>query len=169
MRDFVAEKELGDRVSLPGNVSDSTLGRLYKSADCVVIPSRSESIPLVFSEALRFDRELIVADVGDLGMLGRRYGVAQVVPPENVSSLKEEMKRKIEVEEEHRGKGKGKERRVAEMVQDRNQCGKVSGRLYPPVAEMNPDEPLCKASNGAPTIPTGLSGWFGLGFCSMRV
>jgi glycosyltransferase involved in cell wall biosynthesis len=110
--DFVAEKELGDRVSLPGNVSDSTLGQLYNSADCVVIPSRSESIPLVFSEALRFDRELIVADVGDLGMLGRRYGVAQVVPPENVSSLKEEMKRKIEVgrrTEGEREKGKREE------------------------------------------------------------
>ena len=68
---------------MDGNVSDETLASLYESSDCVVIPSRSESIPLVFSEALRFDKELIVTDVGDMGMLGRQYGVAWVIPPED--------------------------------------------------------------------------------------
>ena len=60
---------------------------LYESSDCVVIPSRSESIPLVFSEALNFDKELIVTDVGDMGMLGRQYGVAWVVPPEDADRV----------------------------------------------------------------------------------
>jgi glycosyltransferase involved in cell wall biosynthesis len=64
----------------------------------VVIPSRSESIPLVFSEALRFNKELIVTDVGDMGMLGRQYGVAQVVPPENVMALEESMKKRVELQ-----------------------------------------------------------------------
>ena len=59
-----------------GNVSDNALSLYYKSCDCVVIPSRSESIPLVLSEALRFNNKLIVTDVGDMGMLGRQYGVA---------------------------------------------------------------------------------------------
>jgi glycosyltransferase involved in cell wall biosynthesis len=58
----------------------------------VVIPSRSESIPLVFSEALRFNKDLIVTDVGDMGTLGRQYGVARVVPPENTTALQESMK-----------------------------------------------------------------------------
>jgi glycosyltransferase involved in cell wall biosynthesis len=72
------------------------LGLYYKSCDCVVIPSRSESIPLVFSEALRFNKKVIVTDVGDMGMLGRQYGVAGVVPPEDPIALKEMMKGKIE-------------------------------------------------------------------------
>jgi glycosyltransferase involved in cell wall biosynthesis len=57
-----------------------------------VIPSRSESIPLVFSEALRFNKDLIVTDVGDMGILGRQYGVARVIPPENATALQESMK-----------------------------------------------------------------------------
>ncbi len=76
-----------------------TLASLYESSDCVVIPSRSESIPLVFSEALRFDKELIVTDVGDMGMLGRQYGVARVIPPENVRALKEVMKKKADLKD----------------------------------------------------------------------
>jgi glycosyltransferase involved in cell wall biosynthesis len=97
VRSFIKERDLGELVSWMGNVSDETLASLYESSDCVVIPSRSESIPLVFSEALRFNKELIVTDVGDMGMLGRRYGVAQVIPPTNVMALKEVMKKRAEL------------------------------------------------------------------------
>jgi glycosyltransferase involved in cell wall biosynthesis len=99
VRSFIKERDLGGLVSWMGNVSDETLASLYESSDCVVIPSRSESIPLVFSEALRFNKELIVTDVGDMGMLGRQYGVAQVIPPKNVMALKEVMKKKVELED----------------------------------------------------------------------
>jgi len=91
---FIEQRGLGGNVSWMGNVSDQALASLYESTDCVVIPSRSESIPLVFSEALRFNKELIVADVGDMGTLGRQHGVAWVVPPEDVSALKEIMKKR---------------------------------------------------------------------------
>jgi glycosyltransferase involved in cell wall biosynthesis len=72
----------------------------------VVIPSRSESIPLVFSEALNFGKELIVSDVGDMGMLGREYGVAEVVPPENPVALKEALKKMLS----RKGSQKGEKR-----------------------------------------------------------
>jgi len=94
---FIAERDLGAHVSWTGNVPDRTLFSLYESCDCVVIPSRSESIPLVFSEALRFDKDLIVTDVGDMGMLGRQYGVARVIPPGNVGALKDAMKGKADL------------------------------------------------------------------------
>jgi glycosyltransferase involved in cell wall biosynthesis len=90
-RRFVAERDLGRSVSILGNVPDETLASLYASCDCVMIPSRSESIPLVFSEALRFDKDLIVTDVGDMGMLGRQYEVAKVVPPESPAALRDAM------------------------------------------------------------------------------
>ncbi len=93
-RSFIETRDLGGQVSWMGNVSDQTLFSLYESCDCVVIPSRSESIPLVFSEALRFHKDLIVTDVGDMGMLGRQYGVATVVPPESGRALEEAMKEK---------------------------------------------------------------------------
>jgi glycosyltransferase involved in cell wall biosynthesis len=102
-KNFIKERTLEGYVSWMGYVPDETLNSIYESTDCVVIPSRSESIPLVFSEALRFNKELIVTDVGDMGMLGRQYGVAQVVPLENVKALKECMKKRVELQD------KGKE------------------------------------------------------------
>jgi glycosyltransferase involved in cell wall biosynthesis len=87
IRRRVREQGIEDRVSLVGNVTDESLASLYGSSDCVVIPSRSESIPVVLSEALAFDRDLIVSDVGDMGTLAREYGVARVVPPEDPAAL----------------------------------------------------------------------------------
>jgi glycosyltransferase involved in cell wall biosynthesis len=95
-KDFINKKGFRERIRVMGYVSDEALGLLYKSSDCVVIPSRSESIPLVFSEALKFNKELIVTDVGDMGMLGRQYGVAWVIPPEDLLALKEIMKKRVE-------------------------------------------------------------------------
>ncbi|MGB9629213.1 MAG: glycosyltransferase [Thermodesulfobacteriota bacterium] len=95
-RSFVYRKSLEGRVFFAGNIPDEELARLYESSDCVVIPSRSESIPLVFSEALNFGKELIVTDVGDMGELGRQYGVAYVVPPEDPEALREAMERMVE-------------------------------------------------------------------------
>jgi glycosyltransferase involved in cell wall biosynthesis len=101
-RSFIRDKGLEGHITWMGSVPDETLAFLYESSDCVVIPSRSESIPLVFSEALKFNKDLIVTDVGDMGMLGRQYGVAMVVPPEDVMALKESMKKRVEL----RAKGK---------------------------------------------------------------
>ena len=93
--EFIEKKGLGSKVTMLGNVPDGVLASLYAASDCVVIPSRSESIPLVFSEALAFDREMVVTDVGDLGRLGREYGVADVIPPGDPGLLKEAMKERI--------------------------------------------------------------------------
>jgi len=94
VKTFIEERSLEGNILWMGNVSDQALASLYESSDCVVIPSRSESIPLVFSEALRFNKKLIVTDVGDMGTLGREHGVAWVVPPEDMVALKEMMKKR---------------------------------------------------------------------------
>jgi glycosyltransferase involved in cell wall biosynthesis len=95
-RSFIKDQGLERSIAWMGNVPDETLASLYESSDCVVIPSRSESIPLVFSEALMFNKDLIVTDVGDMGMLGRRYEVARVIPSGDVIALKETMKKGVE-------------------------------------------------------------------------
>jgi glycosyltransferase involved in cell wall biosynthesis len=97
VRSFMHRKRLEKWITLRGNVDDKALASLYTSSHCVVIPSRSESIPLVFSEALNFNKDLIVTDVGDMGSLGRQYGVAWVVPPENPGALKEMMRKRAEL------------------------------------------------------------------------
>ena len=111
-RRFIQNKGLERSISWMGNVPDETLAFLYELSDCVVIPSRSESIPLVFSEALKFNKDLIVTDVGDMGMLGRRYEAARVIPPGDVIALKESMKKGVELKtkgEEAKGGDKREE------------------------------------------------------------
>ena len=93
---FIERGKWSHWITLEKGVPDKRLSQLYACSGCVVIPSRSESIPLVFSEALKFNREMIVTDVGDMGMLGRQYGVAEVVPPEDSFALKETMRKKVE-------------------------------------------------------------------------
>jgi len=92
MTRMVQENNLDHKVQFAGKVSGDRLFDLYSRADCVVIPSRSESIPVVLSEALQFNKPMIVTDVGDMGMLGRRYGIARVVEKENVEALADEMR-----------------------------------------------------------------------------
>jgi glycosyltransferase involved in cell wall biosynthesis len=91
----VAEAGLSDRVHFRGLLSDEELAAAYQLTDCVVIPSRSESIPLVLSEALQHGRPLIVTDVGDMGDLSRLHGLGEVVPPENPPALAEALRRFI--------------------------------------------------------------------------
>ena len=98
-KNFANRNGMGERVEWTGNVSDEVLRLFYASSDCVVIPSRSESIPLVFSEALKFDRDLIVSDVGDMGTLGRQYGVAWIIPSEDPMALRTAMKKRVESQE----------------------------------------------------------------------
>ncbi len=98
VKNFVHQKGLEKWITLKGNVEDQILAFLYTSSHCVVIPSRSESIPLVFSEALNFNKDLIVTDVGDMGMLGRQYEVAWVVPSEDPEALKEIMRKRAELQ-----------------------------------------------------------------------
>lgn len=92
---YIHEKKIEDKVTFSGTISDRELAFIYKNSDCVIIPSRSESIPLVFSEAINFNKDMIVTEVGDMGELARKYRVADVIPPENPIALKEAMKRKI--------------------------------------------------------------------------
>jgi len=96
MTRMVQENNLSHKVQFAGKVSGDRLFDLYSRADCVVIPSRSESIPVVLSEALQFNKPMIVTDVGDMGMLGRRYGIARVVDREDVEALADEMRDFIE-------------------------------------------------------------------------
>jgi glycosyltransferase involved in cell wall biosynthesis len=95
LKQRVADAGVSDRVTFRGRLSDEALGSAYAETDCVVVPSRSESIPLVMSEALQYGIPLIVTDVGDMGVLTRRYGLGEVVPSENPEALASAMRKFI--------------------------------------------------------------------------
>jgi glycosyltransferase involved in cell wall biosynthesis len=87
MRALIKQLRLDDEVKMVGKVSTLLVAGYIKQADCVIIPSKGDSIPLVFSEALQMGTPLIVTNVGDMGYLVRRFNLGKVVPPEDVYRL----------------------------------------------------------------------------------
>ncbi|MBD3298330.1 MAG: glycosyltransferase [candidate division Zixibacteria bacterium] len=69
---------LPDAVRLVGSVSDAEVVEHLIDSDIVVIPSRSDSIPLVLTEAVQANRPVIGTDIGDLGTTISEYGLGAV-------------------------------------------------------------------------------------------
>lgn len=86
------EWPLSGNVIMGGYADPLTVSAYMQQCDCLVIPSRIESIPLIFSDALQMGTPVIASDVGDLGFLVSKYDVGRVVPPGDVPALKEAMK-----------------------------------------------------------------------------
>jgi glycosyltransferase involved in cell wall biosynthesis len=79
-------------IHLGGIADPNTVVTYMRTCDWLVIPSRIESIPLIFVDSLQMRIPVIAADVGDLGKLVGRFGVGKVVPPNDHLALKEAMK-----------------------------------------------------------------------------
>jgi len=78
---------LNKKVILTGRLEDGDVSDLFHHVDCIVIPSLSESIPLVLSEGVNANKPLIVTNVGDMGYLAEKYKLGYVVKKENHHDL----------------------------------------------------------------------------------
>jgi glycosyltransferase involved in cell wall biosynthesis len=87
IRQRAARPDLRGRVTVGGFADEAVAASWLAASDCVVIPSRMESIPVIFSDALQMGRPLIASDVGDMGTLLRAHPAGLVVPPEDASAL----------------------------------------------------------------------------------
>lgn len=84
-----------DAIELHG-IADPVAACAYlKACDWLIIPSRVESIPLIFSDALSLRIPILASAVGDLGELVARYGVGHTVPPERPQDLADAMRRAL--------------------------------------------------------------------------
>ena len=83
----IRELGLENDVIMTGGLPDGDVRTLLAHSDCVVISSRSESIPLAMGEAVAAGRPLVCTDVGDMGELITRYQLGQVVPQEDPRAL----------------------------------------------------------------------------------
>jgi glycosyltransferase involved in cell wall biosynthesis len=71
-----------------GGYAAPQVAMAYLSAcDWLVIPSRIESIPLIFVDSLQMHIPVIATQVGDLGELVKDYRVGEVVPPDDPEQL----------------------------------------------------------------------------------
>jgi glycosyltransferase involved in cell wall biosynthesis len=80
---------LDKKVILTGKLEDGDINDLLCHVDCIVIPSLSESIPLVLSEGVNTHKPFIVTNVGDMGYLTEKYKLGYVVEKENYKDLAE--------------------------------------------------------------------------------
>jgi len=95
IRSKVERDGLAPKVTLYGYADPVTVVAYMKACDMLVIPSRIESIPILFSDAMQVGIPVIATDVGDLGDLVRRYGVGMVVAPEDPQALAEAMEKAV--------------------------------------------------------------------------
>jgi glycosyltransferase involved in cell wall biosynthesis len=91
MRRLAESLRLEKQVEFRGKVPAGSVANYIEQAGCVVIPSKGDSIPLVFSEALQMRTPMIVTDVGDMGFLVRRFKLGKVVTPGDVVGLAQAM------------------------------------------------------------------------------
>ncbi len=87
MRRIIHKLRLEDKINVAGKVSTGSVADYIQQVGCVIIPSKSDSIPLVFSEALQMETPLIVTDVGDMGCLVKRFNLGMVVSPGKAGNL----------------------------------------------------------------------------------
>lgn len=91
LRAQIQRAGLEGRIHLRPPAPPEEVAGYLAACHCLVIPSRSESIPLVLSEALQMGTPLIVTAVGDMGRLVKEYQVGEVVPPEDAAALQRAM------------------------------------------------------------------------------
>jgi glycosyltransferase involved in cell wall biosynthesis len=72
---YAALKEVGRPVLLGGYLDKTQAAELLLWADYLLIPSRIESIPIIFSDAMQASCPVVTTPVGDLSHLIKRYKV----------------------------------------------------------------------------------------------
>ena len=68
-------------IRVGGFADPGTAAAFMHACDWLVIPSRIESIPLIFVDAIHMRLPVIATEVGDLGALVRRFGIGTVAKP----------------------------------------------------------------------------------------
>jgi glycosyltransferase involved in cell wall biosynthesis len=87
LRSRVDASGAAERIRFLSSQPGEVIAGYMSACDCLVVPSRNESIPIVFSEALQAGLPMLVTDVGDMGELARRHGLAAPVPPGDAAAL----------------------------------------------------------------------------------
>ena len=87
--------KLRGKVHLLGNLSNEELINYLQRARAVIIPSHTDSIPLVFGEALQTATPMVVTDAGDLGTLVHDNKLGFVARRKSPASLADAMVRMI--------------------------------------------------------------------------
>jgi glycosyltransferase involved in cell wall biosynthesis len=89
LKRLIESFSLQNDVILTGQLEDGDVTYLLQKVDCAVIPSRSESIPMIMLEAVTAKKPLILTSVGDMGFLAQKYKLGYIIPSEDYDKLAE--------------------------------------------------------------------------------
>ncbi len=87
----VSSKVLSKNVYFQGWADEKKVAGFMKSSDCLVISSRSESLPLVLLEAAKFALPVISTDVGDCKRIIEKYKIGLVSRKDSAENLSHQM------------------------------------------------------------------------------
>jgi glycosyltransferase involved in cell wall biosynthesis len=97
LKQSVQELNISENVHILGYVEDQTVVNGYLiNSDALVIPSRSESFPLVITEALQTGLPIIGSNVGDMPHVVKKYGLGYIFQsgdPQKLARVMEQMMR----------------------------------------------------------------------------
>lgn len=89
IKERVNRYHLEDFISLGGFIDFKKASAYLSFCNCLIIPSRIESIPIILSDGLQMNIPLIVTDAGDMGKLVKKYEAGIVVKPQDPGELKD--------------------------------------------------------------------------------
>lgn len=97
LKDEVSKRNLSELISILGYIEDQkVVNGYFLNTDCLVIPSRSESFPLVITEALQAGLPMIGSSVGDMPFFIPKHGLGFVFKKEDPKGLAKIMDKTIE-------------------------------------------------------------------------
>ncbi len=91
LRSQVARLCLQNDVVFLGFLDERAMASALAACDALVIPSRDESLPMIFKEAARSGVPVVATDVGDLRGFVSEYNAGIIVPPNNANALAKAM------------------------------------------------------------------------------
>lgn len=78
-------------VKFHGWGNEQKVAKFMSGRDCLIIPSRSESLPLVLLEAARFNLPVITSNAGDCPYVVKKYNIGMVFETGDVNSLADKL------------------------------------------------------------------------------
>ncbi len=115
LKDQIRRLHLEKIVKILGYIEDQqTVNGFIIESDCLVIPSRSESFPLVVTEALLPSLPMIGSNVGDMPEFVGKNNIGYIFPKENSRALAKVMLKMIKNAKKMKRSNKKKMHKLAE-------------------------------------------------------
>lgn len=89
IREQATQGRLREHVTVYGFAEADDVVAYCKACDALLIPSRQESMPIIYSDAVQCGCPVVATDVGDLGRFVREQKTGIVCPPEDPDALAE--------------------------------------------------------------------------------